>query len=129
MSNEILHRRIEEQFNSLFLEPPEVPDYVQDKLSHPLRNYQAQTLKQLIYTKKLDNANITFNHLILHITTSSGKIRIPASTILYLFKEHNQQNIIFFMNIHAIIKNTYHNRTNEISSQYLFHKEGIIIDG
>ena len=129
MSNEILHRRIEEQFNSLFVEPPEVPDYVQDNLSHPLRDYQAQALKQLIYTQELDNADLSFNHLLFHMATGSGKTLVLASTILYLFKEHNQQNFIFFVNSDAIIKKTYDNLTNESSSKYLFRKEGIIIDG
>src|SRR5699024_1534131 len=128
MSNEILHRRIEEQFNSLFVEPPEVPDYVQDNLSHPLRDYQAQALKQLIYTQELDNADLSFNHLLFHMATGSGKTLVLASTILYLFKEHNQQNFIFFVNSDAIIKKTYDNLTNESSSKYLFRKEGIIID-
>src|SRR5699024_3406136 len=123
MSNEILHRRIEEQFNSLFVEPPEVPDYVQDNLSHPLRDYQAQALKQFIYTQELDNADLSFNHLLFHLATGSGKTLVLASTILYLFKEHNQQNFIFFVNSDAIIKKTYDNLTNESSSKYLFRKE------
>ena len=129
MSNEILHRRIEEQFNSLFVAPPEVPDYVQDNLSHPLREYQAQALKQLIYTQELDNADLSFNHLLFHMATGSGKTLVLASTILYLFKEHNQQNFIFFVNSDAIIKKTYDNLTNERSNKYLFRKEGIVIDG
>src|SRR5690625_2096011 len=54
---------------------------------------------------------------------------VLASTILYLFKEHSQQNFIFFVNSDAIIKKTYDNLTNESSSKYLFRKEGIVIDG
>src|SRR5699024_10808505 len=125
----ILHKRIEEQFNSLFVAPPEVPDYVQDNLSHPLRAYQAQALKQLIYTQELDHADLSFNHLLFHMATGSGKTLVLASTILYLFKEHNQQNFIFFVNSDAIIKKTYDNLTNESSSKYLFQKDGIVIDG
>lgn len=129
VSNEILHRRIEAQFNSLFVEPPEVPDYIQDNLSHPLREYQGQALKQLIYTQDLDNADLSFNHLLFHMATGSGKTLVLAATILYLFKEHKQQNFIFFVNSDAIIKKTYDNLTNESSSKYLFRKEGIVIDG
>ncbi|MFC3899659.1 DEAD/DEAH box helicase family protein [Aliicoccus persicus] len=129
MSNEILHKRIEEQFNSLFVTLPDVPDYVQDNLSHPLREYQAQALKQLIYTQELDNANLSYNHLLFHMATGSGKTLVLASTILYLFKEKNQQNFIFFVNSDAIIKKTYDNLTNESSSKYLFRKEGIVLDG
>src|SRR5690625_826649 len=123
MSNEILHKRIEAQFNSLFEEPPEVPDYVQDNLSHPLREYQAQALKQLIYTQELDNADLSFNHLLFHMATGSGKTLVLASTILYLFKEHNKQNFILFVNSTAIIKKTYDNLTNESSSKYLRSEE------
>src|SRR5699024_7914583 len=129
MSNEILHKKIEAQFNSLFEEPPEVPAYVQDNLSHPLRAYQSQALKQLIYTQESDNADLSFNHLLFHMATGSGKTLVLAATILYLFKEHNQQNFIFFVNSDAIIKKTYDNLTNESSSKYLFRKEGIVIDG
>src|SRR5699024_705187 len=129
MSIEILHKKIEAQFNSLFEEPPEVPAYIQDNLSHPLREYQAQALKQLIYTQELDNADLAFDHLLYHIATGSGKTLVLASIILYLFKEHNQQNFIFFVNSDAIIKKTYDNLTNESSSKYLFRKEGIVIDG
>src|SRR5699024_1649727 len=128
MSNEILHKRIEAQFNSLFEEPPEVPDYVQDNLSHPLREYQAQALKQLIYTQELDNADLSFNHLLFHMATGSGKTLVLASTILYLNKEHSQQNFIFFVNSDTIIKKTYDNLTNESSNKYLFSKEGIVIE-
>src|SRR5699024_2212970 len=129
MSNEILHKKIEAQFNSLFEEPPEVPAYIQDNLSHPLREYQEQALKQLIYTQELDQADISFNHLLFHMATGSGKTLVLASTILYLFKEHNQQNFIFFVNSDAIIKKTYDNLTNTNSMKYLFRKDGIVIDG
>lgn len=129
MSNEILHKKIEAQFNSLFEEPPEVPQYIQDNLRHPLRAYQSQALKQFIYTQELGNADISFNHLLFHMATGSGKTLVLTSTILYLFKEHNQQNFIFFVNSDAIIKKTYDNLTNESSSKYLFKKEGIVIDG
>lgn len=129
MSNEILHKKIEAQFNSLFEEPPEVPQYVQDNLRHPLRSYQSQALKQFIYTQELDNADLSFNHLLFHMATGSGKTLVLAATMLYLFKEHHQQNFIFFVNSDAIIKKTYDNLTNEKSSKYLFRQEGIVIDG
>src|SRR5699024_8187147 len=124
MSNEILHKKIEEQFNSLFHTPPAVPEYIKDNLSHPLREYQEQALRQFIFTQKADNADLSFKHLLFHMATGSGKTLVLASTILYLFKEHNQQNFIFFVNSDAIIKKTYDNLTNESSSKYLFRKEG-----
>lgn len=129
VSNEILHREIEEQFKSLFIEPPEVPTYIQENLSHPLREYQAQALKQMIYTQELNQADLSFKHLLFHMATGSGKTLVLAATILYLFKEHNHQNFIFFVNSDAIIKKTYDNLTNKKSMKYLFRRKGIVIDG
>ncbi|MPM12578.1 hypothetical protein SDC9_58931 [bioreactor metagenome] len=129
MSEEILHRRIEEQFTSLFVTPPEIPDYISDNLNHPLRPYQRQALVQFMYTQELNGANLSFNHLLFHMATGSGKTLVLASTILYLYKQHKQQNFIFFVNSDAIIKKTYHNLTNIHSNKYLFKKEGINVDG
>jgi len=129
MSNEILHKKIEDQFNTLFVTPPEVPSYVLDNLSHKLRPYQKQALSQFIYTQQLDSADIAFNHLLFHMATGSGKTLVLAGTMLYLYKEHNKQNFIFFVNSDAIIKKTHDNLTNINSSKYLFNKEGIVIDG
>lgn len=59
----------------------------------------------------------------------SGKTLVLASNILYLYKEQNKQNFIFFVNSDAIIKKTKDNLTNTNSLKYLFRKEGIVIDG
>ena len=95
MSNEILHRRIEEQFNSLFVNPPEVPDYIKDNLSYPLRGYQEQALRQLIYTQELDSADLSFNHLLFHMATGAGKTLVLAATILYLFQGTGTTKLYF----------------------------------
>lgn len=129
MTNEILHSKIEEQFNSIFVTPPDVPQYIIDNLSHKLRPYQEQALRQFIFTQESDIADVSFNHLLFHMATGSGKTLVLASTILYLFKEYNHQNFIFFVNSDAIIKKTYDNLTNMSSSKYLFAKDGIEIDG
>lgn len=129
MSNEILHARIEKRFNDIFETPPEVPKYICDNLSHDLRPYQEQALKQFIYTQRSSTADISFNHLLFHMATGSGKTLVLAATILYLFKENKHQNFIFFVNSDAIIKKTYDNLTNITSPKYLFNPEGIIIDG
>ncbi len=129
MSNEILHKRIEDQFNSLFVTPPEVPDYVVDNLSHDLRPYQRQAMSQFMFTQELEGADLSYNHLLFHMATGSGKTLVLAASMLYLFKEHNKQNFIFFVNSDAIIKKTHDNLTNTNSSKYLFTKEGIVIDG
>jgi len=129
MTNEILHSRIEERFNDIFETPPEVPSYIYDNLSHHLRPYQEQALRHFIYTQRSDAADVSFNHLLFHMATGSGKTLVLAATILYLYKEHNQQNFIFFVNSDAIIKKTYDNLTNKSSSKYLFARDGIEIDG
>ena len=129
MNNEILHKRIEDQFNTLFTTPPDIPDYVLSNINHELRPYQRQALIQFIFSQQLDNADLSFNHLLFHMATGSGKTLVLAATMLYLFKEQNQQNFIFFVNSDAIIKKTYDNLTNTNSSKYLFNKGGIVIDG
>src|SRR5699024_9288961 len=125
----ILHKKIENQFDSLFETPPDVPEYIKQNLNHPLRVYQEQALRQFIFSQELDNADLSFNHLLFHMATGSGKTLVLAATILYLFKEKRQQNFIFFVNSDAIIKKTYDNLTNEHSTKYLFRKDGIVIDG
>lgn len=129
MTNEILHSRIESRFNDIFETPPEVPQYIYDNLSHYLRPYQEQALRQFIYTQRSDAADVSFNHLLFHMATGSGKTLVLAATILYLFQEHNHQNFIFFVNSDAIIKKTYDNLTNTNSPKYLFARDGIEIDG
>jgi type III restriction enzyme len=129
MSNEILHARIEQRFHDIFEKPPEVPNYIYDNLSHELRPYQEEALRHFIYTQGSDAADLSFNHLLFHMATGSGKTLVLAATILYLFKEKGHQNFIFFVNSDAIIKKTYDNLTNTISPKYLFNSEGIVIDG
>jgi len=129
MSNEILHARIDKRFNDIFETPPEIPNFIYDNLSHRLRPYQEQGLQQFIYTQRSDAADISFNHLLFHMATGSGKTLVLAATILYLFKEKGHQNFIFFVNSDAIIKKTFDNLTNAVSPKYLFNTNGIVIDG
>ncbi|MGN7299085.1 DEAD/DEAH box helicase family protein [Ferdinandcohnia sp. SAFN-114] len=129
MSNEILHNRIGRRFNDIFETPPEVPKYIHDNLSRNLRPYQEQALEHFIYTQRTEVADISFNHLLFHMATGSGKTIVLAATILYLFKEKGHQNFVFFVNSDAIIKKTIDNLTNASSPKYLFNYSGIVIDG
>lgn len=129
MSSEILHSRIEKRFNDIFENPPEIPDYLRSNLSHILRPYQNEALRHFIFTQRLDAADLSFNHLLFHMATGSGKTLVLAATMLYLYKEKGHQNFIFFVNSDAIIKKTYDNLTNTASPKYLFNPEGIVIDG
>lgn len=128
-ATEILHKQIETQFKSAFTDVLDVPEYIKVNLNHVFRPYQTQALRQFIFTQERDTADMSYNHLLFHMATGSGKTMVLAATILYLFKEKNQQNFIFFVNSDAIIKKTVDNLTNERSSKYLFKSEGIVIDG
>jgi len=137
--SDILHSRIQKKFQQLFeLENdyanvsdivPDMPSYIQDNLRHSLRPYQEGALRQLIYTQRSDAADMSYNHLLFHMATGSGKTLVLAATILYLYGEYQQQNFIFFVNSDAIIKKTYDNLTNQASPKYLFAKDGIEING
>ncbi|GAB2499342.1 DEAD/DEAH box helicase family protein [Alkalibacterium psychrotolerans] len=128
MAEELLHKKIADSFN-LFQSPPEIPGYITDNLGHDLRPYQQEALEHFIFAQESDNANMSFNHLLFHMATGSGKTLVLAATMLYLFKQQNQQNFIFFVNTDAIIRKTFDNLTNVSSSKYLFTKDGITIDG
>ncbi|WLV25848.1 DEAD/DEAH box helicase family protein [Aciduricibacillus chroicocephali] len=131
MKNEILHHRIQETFQSLLTMDyrPELDEYLNDNLNHNLRPYQEEALRHFIYTQRLDSADLSFNHLLFHMATGSGKTMVLASTILYLFYEKGKQNFIFFVNSDAIIKKTIDNLTNISSPKYLFNRKGIVIKG
>ncbi|MGZ9850329.1 DEAD/DEAH box helicase family protein [Macrococcus psychrotolerans] len=129
MSEELLSYRLTEAINSLFVEVPEVPNYILDNLSHIPRQYQLEAVSRLIYSQEHKTTEVNYRHLMFHMATGSGKTMVLASSILYLFKEKGLQNFIFFVNSDAIIKKTIDNLTNEASPKYLFNKEGIVIDG
>lgn len=132
MSNSILHAKIQRTFNDLLkLEqiPYEIPYYIKENLGHYLRPYQEEALLHLIYTQQSSSANISYNHLLFHMATGSGKTLVMAASLLYLFREQGHQNFIFFANSDAIVKKTTDNFINSMSSKYLFNKNGIIIDG
>ena len=128
LAEELLHKKIADSFN-LFQNPPEILSYITDNLSHDLRPYQEEALEHFIATQESDNAYMSYKHLLFHMATGSGKTLVLAATMLYLFKQHNHQNFIFFVNTDAIIRKTFDNLTNLSSSKYLFTKDGITIDG
>ncbi|HDR3491785.1 TPA: DEAD/DEAH box helicase family protein [Bacillus wiedmannii] len=129
MSNELLHSRIENRFNDIFENPPEVPEYILENLNHKLRPYQLEAIRHYIYTQGSEVGEDYFNHLLFHMATGSGKTVILAATILYLYKEKNMQDFIFFVNSEAIINKTIDNLTNVNSQKYLFNTKGIVIEG
>ncbi|OFK31657.1 restriction endonuclease subunit R [Staphylococcus sp. HMSC065C10] len=123
--SEMLHDRIE---NQLFLQYPDIPNYIIDNLNHRLRPYQEEALQRLMYVGNQDNGNL-YNKLMFNMATGSGKTLVLAASILYLFKEKGYQNFLFFVNSTAIVNKTYDNLTNTASNKYLFNPNGIVIDG
>ncbi|PTH40156.1 DEAD/DEAH box helicase family protein [Staphylococcus capitis] len=123
--SEMLHDRIE---NQLFLQYPDIPNYITDNLNHGLRPYQEEAVQRLMYVEEQDEGNL-YNKLMFNMATGSGKTLVLAASILYLFKEKGYQNFLFFVNSTAIVNKTYDNLTNISSSKYLFNPESIVIDG
>ncbi|CAM4037615.1 restriction endonuclease subunit R [Staphylococcus schweitzeri] len=123
--SEMLHDRIE---NQLFLQYPDIPNYIIDNLNHHLRPYQEEAVQRLMYLEEQDEGNL-YNKLMFNMATGSGKTLVLAASVLYLFKEKGYQNFLFFVNSTAIVNKTYDNLTNTSSSKYLFNPEGIVIDG
>lgn len=123
--SEMLHNRIESQ---LFLQYPDIPNYIIDNLNHRLRPYQEEAVQRLMYLEEQDGGNL-YNKLMFNMATGSGKTLVLAASILYLFKEKGYQNFLFFVNSTAIVNKTYDNLMNKSSSKYLFNPEGIVVDG
>ncbi|GAB1612499.1 DEAD/DEAH box helicase family protein [Mammaliicoccus lentus] len=123
--SEMLHDRIE---NQLFLQYPDIPNYIIDNLNHHLRPYQEEAVQRLMYLNEQDESNL-YNKLMFNMATGSGKTLVLAASVLFLFKEKGYQNFLFFVNSTAIVNKTYDNLTNMSSSKYLFNPEGIVIDG
>lgn len=119
----------------LFSENYQNPSYIQDNLKDELRSYQDEALRYLHYAQNSQEANRIYRHLLFNMATGSGKTMIMAGAMLYLFKEHNYQNFIFFVHTDAIIQKTKENLLNPLSSKYLFNQlieingERIVIEG
>ena len=120
LAEELLHKKIADSFN-LFQNRPEIPNYITDNLSHDLRPYQEEALEHLIFAQESDNADMSFNHLLFHMATGSGKTLVLAASS-YLFKQHNHQNFIFFVNTDAIIRKTFDNLTNVSQNTFSLRK-------
>ena len=104
-----------------------IPDSITHNIRQPLRPYQAQALKNLIYytdTNKRYKA-IKNKHLLFQMATGSGKTNIVASSILYLY-EQGYRDFIFFVNTTNIITKTKDNLANSGAYKYLFNKKIVI---
>lgn len=91
--SEMLHDRIE---NQLFLQYPDIPNYIIDNLNHHLRPYQEEAVQRLMYLEEQDEGNL-YNKLMFNMATGSGKTLVLAASVLYLFKEKGYQNFLFLL--------------------------------
>lgn len=104
----------------------EIPDYINRNLTHTLRNYQDEAMRNYHYTQT--EINPSPQHVLFNMATGSGKTDLMAGLILYLYQEHNYQNFLFTVNTNSVLLKTKDNLVNAISEKYLFANK-IEIDG
>lgn len=104
-----------------------IPDSISKNIKQPLRPYQEEALKNLIYYTDINKKYkaIKNKHLLFQMATGSGKTNIVASSILYLY-EQGYRDFIFFVNTTNIITKTKANLANSGESKYLFKKKIVI---
>lgn len=128
MSNLSLHERID-NFIDMGGHLPEFPKSVIDNLNPllPLRPYQEEALRYLLYYLDYYPNRVKPTQLLFHMATGSGKTLIMAAALLYLY-QLGYRNFIFFVDSTTIIEKTRDNFLNPISSKYLF-ASNIKLDG
>ncbi len=130
MSKKLLFHQLKNNDQlGLFHEQYDVPAYIKENLTNSLRYYQEEALRYLHYTQSADGANFTFNHLLFHMATGSGKTLVLAAAILYFYQEYGYQNFIFFVDSTPVIDKTRENLLNPASSKYLFANRSLEIEG
>ncbi|SFF13254.1 DEAD/DEAH box helicase family protein [Trichococcus pasteurii] len=100
----------------------EVPSYINENLSHTLRDYQEAAIRFFHYSQNLEGHREKPNHLLFNMATGSGKTDLMAALILYLYQEKAVQNFLFVVNTKGVVSKTIENLTNSKSSKYLFSK-------
>jgi type III restriction enzyme len=100
----------------------EIPSYINENLSHTLRNYQEAAVRFFHYSQNLEGHREKPNHLLFNMATGSGKTDLMAALILYLYQEEGVQNFLFVVNTKGVVSKTIENLTNSRSSKYLFSK-------
>lgn len=100
---------------------PAIPAALTDNLNpaFPLRPYQEEALRYLLYYLNDHRDRVKPSQLLFHMATGSGKTLIMAAAMLYLYKQ-GYRNFIFFVDSTTIIEKTRDNFLNPQSSKYLF---------
>ena len=101
----------------------EIPSYINENLSHTMRDYQEAAIRYFHYSQNLEGHRKKPNHLLFNMATGSGKTDLMAALILYLYQEEGVQNFLFVVSTKGIIAKTVENLTNPKSNKYLFSKK------
>lgn len=98
----------------------EMPDYISDNLSKPLRDYQIEAVKHFIYlyeSGQIDKAK----HVLFNMATGTGKTLTMAAIVLYLY-EWGYRHFVFLVHQVQIKKQAVANLTDKHFDKYLFAK-------
>tara|TARA_B100000700_G_scaffold69353_1_gene76873 strand:- start:6857 stop:9568 length:2712 start_codon:yes stop_codon:yes gene_type:complete len=103
----------------------EIPDFVKSNLKNELRDYQIESLENLIFLKNPENKNFcedlinkyktNNNHFLYHMATGSGKTMIMAANIIYLYSL-GYKRFIFTTNQTNLISKTKLNLLKNLNS-------------
>lgn len=101
----------------------DTPKYIDDNLTHQLRDYQAQAFRFYHYASLAKQFNyVDTDSVLFNMATGSGKTDLMAALILYLYQEHNYQHFVFTVNTTSVLKKTVDNLTNPASDKYLYQR-------
>lgn len=103
-----------------------IPEYINDNLSHTLRQYQDEALRNYHYTRT--QIKPSPQHVLFNMATGSGKTDLMAGLILYLYQEYDYQNFLFTVNTNSVLMKTKDNLVNQNSDKYLYQNK-VEIDG
>lgn len=93
----------------------QIPSYIDENLSKPLRSYQKNALINFL----INNKTIKQKHLLFNMATGSGKTLMMAALMLECYKM-GYRNFIFFVNSKTILEKTRANFCDSSSPKYLF---------
>lgn len=103
-----------------------IPEYINANLSHTLRHYQDEALRNYHYTRT--QIKPSPQHVLFNMATGSGKTDLMAGLILYLYQEYDYHNFLFTVNTNSVLMKTKDNLVNQNSDKYLY-QDKIEIDG
>lgn len=103
-----------------------IPEYINANLSHTLRHYQDEALRNYHYTRT--QIKPSPQHVLFNMATGSGKTDLMAGLILYLYQEYDYHNFLFTVNTNSVLMKTKDNLVNQNTDKYLY-QDKIEIDG